>query len=169
MLRRIGQAAAAILATLTLIYLFLPPVHPATPPSASPFPAAVRRAMEAERRISLEQDERVARELAAGTDIDDVGRRANRAIEAALTAVDLTACPPDFQEAFLRHRDAMRDYCTLSDQYGGWAGRLGGVAELWTTGKNPSDRFKAATDLINERRLQLERIALRYGVQLGTR
>ena len=168
--RRPAAAAAAVGAgVLAVAFLAAAVGRSSAPTPEQRYAAAVRRVMEAERRVNREQEEHVVRALAAGADASETVNGANREIWSALSETDLRACPPDFQDVFLRHRDAVGDYLELSLQYDGFTGTLAGVAEMVATGRDPGERFRAADARIDELHLEMERVALRYGVQVGVK
>lgn len=92
----------------------------------------------------------------------------------ALRRIDLRSCPTDFQEAFLKHRYAWDELALLLEKYDGFTGDLLALFELGsaianersltTEGDKEYDRVRRA---IAASYFEVEKIALRYGVQAG--
>lgn len=129
---------------------------------------AIRQVLEHDRQLNAHVVQKTEAYQHAGLGIEEALDRANDDYSKAQGAIDLTRCPPDFRAAFLRHCQAWHDQRELAAKYAGWTGKLGGVLELASTGRNPSDRFDRAADAVNSTYLEVQRIALNYGVQIGT-
>lgn len=95
-----------------------------------------------------------------------------RAYSLALRRIDLRRCPPDFQEAFLKHRYAWEEVVPFLEKYEGFTGDLISLFEL---GSAIIDKYSLTTDkdrefdrirkTITATYFEVEKIALRYGVQ----
>jgi hypothetical protein len=55
---------------------------------------------------------------------------------------------------------------SIEAQYQGWSGKIGGLLEYAANGSNSADRINAAGDDVNQTFLEVEAVALKYGVQL---
>jgi hypothetical protein len=109
--------------------------------------------------------DRIGREMNAGIDVEAAGQRGREQYLQAIASVDLTRCPPDFAEAYLRYVNAERDYERLSAAYGsGFGTALMALGEYVVTGQNPANRFAEAQRVVDEANLWLVQAALRHGV-----
>jgi hypothetical protein len=90
----------------------------------------------------------------------------------AVAKIDLRPCPPDFQEAFLKHRYAWEELPSHLEKYAGLSGDLLSMMEfgeavitkgsITTEGEREFERIRKG---IRESYFHVERTALRYGVQ----
>lgn len=90
-----------------------------------------------------------------------------------LRRIDLRRCPPDFQEAFLKHRYAWEEVIPFLEKYDGFTGDLISLFEIGsaiisnqslTTDKDRE--FERIRKTISATYFEVERTALRYGVQV---
>lgn len=90
-----------------------------------------------------------------------------RAVVSAMEAIDLRKCPPDFQQAYLRHTQAWSDAISVADKYQGiWGGVTAFLEGLG--GQNvPEQQFTRVQDRIKDTWTDVKAVALRHGVNPG--
>ena len=93
---------------------------------------------EAERRIQAERSwiravlltdrtvgQAVARQAGLADIAWDQSQMVGKIVE-GMRQIDLSGCPDDFREAYLRHIDAWAGYQNVAESYGGWTGFIKG-------------------------------------------
>lgn len=79
--------------------------------------------------------------------------------------IDLRKAPPEIQEAFLRHANAWARAASYVDKYSGWGGGFIAFLEGLSGSTAMEDTEARVGKEIEDTWLEVEKIALKYGVQ----
>ena len=82
----------------------------------------------------------------------------------AFDRIDLRACPPEFQQAFLKHKDAWSATLPIIEKYEGFSG---GLLALLEGMSKVEDSVKEVDGRIRETWRECQLIALRHGVKIS--
>jgi hypothetical protein len=105
-------------------------------------------------------------QLDQGGDVYAVARYAQ-----TLQTLDLRGCPPEFQEAYLRHANAWTTYANIlvenKDRYNGDLGFVTAIVEGLANTYPVQQELSYANSVIAETWIQVKMAALQYNVNVG--
>jgi hypothetical protein len=87
---------------------------------------------------------------------------------ARVNEVDVTACPRDFQDAFMSYREACKQTNEVVKRYNGWGWYLNTTGDwLFRETDMPRKQIDKADAAYTESSNRLSRVALKFGVKLS--